>query len=159
MKKTGIERRLYQRYDTEVKLHFHVKYDMETKVKFKILVSNHRGETTHIYSGISKNASVEGLCFVSRKKLRKGDLLFMEVFEPKVKGPVRMEGQVRWSCKLTGKAGEEGEYFTGVRIILVNNELVTDTIYFDKKYKIVWSAVLDSLFGKFSAALRKSRKV
>ncbi len=158
MNKVDIEKRLYPRYDTEVKLHFHVKYDMETKVKFKVLVSNHKGESTHIYSGVSKNASVEGLCFVSKKKLRKGDLLFMEVFEPKVKGPVRMEGQVRWSCKLPGKPGEEGEYFTGVRLILVNNELVTDTIYFDKKYKIVWSVVLDSLFGKFSAALRKSKK-
>jgi hypothetical protein len=151
------ERREYPRYDTEVKIYFHLKYDIQTRVKFKVLVSNHKASDSHKYSGLSKNVSAEGLCFISKKKLEKGDLLFIEVYEPKVKGPVKMEGQVRWSRKLPGKTRAKDAYFTGVRIILVDNKLVSDTIYFDKKYKVMWSTILESLFGNFAATLKKAK--
>ena len=62
MDKFNIERRKYLRYDTEMKVYFRVKYDIETRVKFKVL----KGEPTHKYSGLCKNVSVEGLCFVSQ---------------------------------------------------------------------------------------------
>lgn len=158
MKKTCEERRKYPRYDTEVKIFFHVTYDIKTKVKFKVLVGHHKGLSSHKYSGISQNVSAEGLGFISHKKLEKGDLLFIEVYEPKMRRPVKMEGQVRWSRKLPEKDKGNDLYHTGVRVILVNDKLVADTICFEKKYNVMWSAVLQSVFGSFAAMLRKTKK-
>ena len=156
MRKTGQDRRKYPRYDTEVKIYFHIEYDIKTRVKFRILESGHGREREHKYSGVSKNASAEGLCFESRKKLQQGELLFIEVYEPKVKGPIKMEWEVRWSEKVLRKIKGKAYYDTGVRLFLVNGRSVGDSIYYDKKYKIVWSVVLDSLFGNFAAAIKKT---
>jgi hypothetical protein len=156
MRNSDQDRRRFPRYDTEVKIYFHLEYDIQTKVKFKVLASDHKGPDEHRYSGVSKNASAEGLCFISKKKLKIGDLLFIEVYEPKVKRPVKMEGEVRWSHKVTGPDKRKYLYITGVQLSLVNGKSVADSIYYDKKYKIVWSEVLDSLFGTFAAAIKKS---
>ena len=150
----NIERRKYLRYDTEMKVYFRVKYDMETRVKFKVLEDG----AEHKYSGLCKNVSVEGLCFVSKKKLNVGDLLLLEVYEPIIKGPVVMEGQVRWSRRLPGEDGAEDVYHTGVKLVLVNGKSVPDSIHLDGKYKVAWSIVLDSLFGNFAAMVRKLKK-
>ena len=158
MKKNNIERRKYLRYDTEMKVYFQVKYDIKTRVEFRILEEEWEGLSAHKYSGLCSNVNVEGLCFVSNKKLNKGDLLLLDVYEPIVKGPVRMEGEVRWSQKNPGKAGEKDAFRTGVRLIEVNGKSVADSIYFDRKYKIAWSAVLESLFGNFAAMVRKLKK-
>jgi hypothetical protein len=156
MKKPDQDRRRFPRYDTEVKIYFHLEYDIQTRVKFKVLVSDHKGPSEHKYSGVSRNASAEGLCFISKKKLKAGDLLFIEVYEPKVKGPVKMEGEVRWSHKIPGQDKGKDVYNTGVQLFLVNGKSVADSIHYDKKYKIVWSTVLDSLFGTFAAAMKKA---
>ena len=155
MKKIVSERRKYPRYDTEIKIYFHVKYTLETKVKFEVLEEGHESRHGHKYSGFSKDVSAEGLGFISRKRLEEGDVLYIEVYEPKVKRPVKMEGEVRWSRKLPEKHEGKNIYHTGVRLISVNGKPVVDTIYFDKKYKILWSAVLDAMFGSFAAALKK----
>lgn len=151
MGKSDIERRKYSRYDTELKVYFQVKYDIKTRVEFEVVESTHKDDVAHKYSGLCKNVSVEGLCFVSKKKLEKGDILMIEVFEPAVKNPVRMEGQVRWSERLPGEDEKEGVFHSGIQLISVGGKPVSDSIYFDKKYKIMWSAVLDSLFGTFAA--------
>ncbi|MCM8791249.1 MAG: PilZ domain-containing protein [Candidatus Omnitrophica bacterium] len=158
MANSYIERRKYLRYDTDMKVYFQVKYDIKTRVEFIVLEEEWKSGTVHKYSGLCKNVNVEGMCFVSRKKLNKGDILLLDVYEPIVKGPVRMEGEVRWSKKISGKEGDRGLFRTGVRLISVNGKSVADSIYFDKKYKIVWSAVLESLFGNFAAMLKKLKK-
>jgi hypothetical protein len=151
MKKTGKERRRHTRYDTEMKVYFHVKYDIKTRVKFAII----NGGVAHKYSGLCKNVSVEGLCFVSHKKLNKGDNLLLEVYEPIVKGPVIMDAQVRWCRQLPDDKKKKHMFHAGVRIVSVNGKRVRGTIHKDKEYKVAWSIVLDSLFGSFSAMLRK----
>jgi hypothetical protein len=156
-KKTFKVRRKYPRYDTELKVYFELKYDIETRVEFKVIASTHKENHFHKYSGLSKNVSVEGLCFVSKKKLEKGDVLIIDVYEPKVKGPIVMEGQVRWSKKAPDGAKEKDMFYTGIKLISVNGKLVSDSVYFDKKYNVVWSVVLDSLFGNFSAAIRHTK--
>lgn len=157
MKKAGEERRKYPRYDTEAKIYFHVEYALETKVKFEVLGGRHKVHEGHKYWGLGKDASAEGLGFIAKKKLAKGDLLYIEVYEPKVSAPVVMEGEVRWSKKLPGKHEGKNIYHTGVRVLVVNARSVAESIYFDKRYKIVWSAVLDALFGSFAAARKKAK--
>lgn len=149
----NIERRKYLRYDTDMKVYFRVKYDIKTRVKFKVLEET----DSHKYSGLCKNVSVEGMCFVAKKKLVPGEHLMLEVYEPIVKGPVNMEGEVRWCRKLPEDRGRD-LYHTGVKILEVNGRPVPSTIHLDKKYKVAWSAVLDSLFGNFAAMIRKLKE-
>ena len=98
MPKKNEERRKYSRYGTQMKIYFQVKYDIRTKVEFKVLASANDGEGEN-YSGISKNISVEGLCFISDKQLSKGDLLLINVYAPNTQTPVSMEASVLWSKK------------------------------------------------------------
>ena len=154
MERITSERRRHIRYDTEMKVYFHVKYDIKTRVKFTVI----DGGVVHKYSGLCKNVSAEGLCFVSKKILNKGDLLLIEVYEPIVKGPIIMEARVQWCRQIPDEDKKKHMFHAGVRIISVNGKSVHDTIHMDKEYKVIWSDVLDSLFGSFSAMMRKLKK-
>ena len=158
MAKSAVERRKYTRYDTEMKLYFRVKYDIETKVKFRVLRSGSGKISFHRYSGLCRNVSAEGICFSSRKRLQKGERLLIEVFEPIVKSPVIMEGEVRWSRRDSEGGGRYGPFRTGVCLISVNGLPVADSVHLDKKYRVAWSVVLDSLFGNFAAMVRRLKK-
>lgn len=149
------ERRRYSRYDTEMKIYYQVAYDIKTKIKFKVVNSEKNKISLRKYSGLSKNISVEGLCFVTKKKLNKGDMILLEVYVPNVLTPVRMEGQVQWTKK---QPESKGIYDTGVKLISVDGKLISQSIHFDKKYNIFWDAVLDAVFGSFRKMVRKIKK-
>lgn len=152
------ERRKYSRYNTELEVYFRVKYDITTKVKFRILKNSREGRVTHKYSGLCKNVSAQGLEFVSGKKLRKGDILLLDVYEPVVKHPVKMEGKVCWSRRLPAKTKEKYIFYTGVILLSVMGKPVADSIHFDKEYNVMWSAALESLFGSFAAMVKRIKK-
>ena len=153
MKNITSEQRRHIRYDTELKVYFHVKYDIKTKVKFTII----KGGAARKYSGLCKNVSVDGLCFVSKKKLNTGDLILIEAYEPTVKIPSIMIAQVRWCRQLPDDRKKEHKFRAGVRIMSVNGEPVSGTIHMDKEYKVVWSNLLSSLFGNFANMIKKLR--
>ncbi len=155
------ERRRFVRYDTEMKICFRSHYDIETRVKFKVMASSEKGVVGHKYSGLSRNVSVEGMCFVSNKELKEKDLLLLDVYAPITREPVKMEGQVCWCRKNAGVAGVAGApdtFQTGVRLISVKGKPVDGSIYFDKTYNVTWSMVLDSLFGSFAALVKEIKK-
>lgn len=148
------ERRKYVRFDTEVKINFHVSYLLKTKVRFQL--ENGGKILPPKYPALSRNISVEGLGFSSDKKLKDGDCLYMEVYLPGQAKPVYMEGKVCWSRRTLGK--ERYKYNTGIKLITVSGKPVRASIYYDKKYKVIWSAVLDSVFGSFRKTMQKNRK-
>ena len=158
MKRIEKERRKYQRYDTEIKVYFRVIYDIKTKVRFQIIDDLKQKHAPRKYSGISKNVSVEGLRFVSRKALRRGDILLLKVYTPNVKVPIQMQGEVRWSRKLPQGLEKKNVFNTAVRLTLVNGKSVADSIHFDAGYKVAWSAVLEAVFGGYKAMLRKLKR-
>ncbi len=141
------ERRKYSRFDTELKVYFRVTYDIKTRVKFRILHINEEEHISRRYSGLSKNISAEGLCFVSKKKLGKGDMLLLEVDLPNTRVRIQMEGRVKWSKRLKPKY--TGLFHTGVKLISVDGKPVSDSICYDNEYKVVWSIVLETVFGGF----------
>ena len=149
------EKRKYERYDTEVKIYFHVSFDIKTVVKFVVIGKDKKTAQLKKYPAVSKNVSVEGLCFVAAKNLEKGDILYLEVFLPKQKNPILMEGEVRWSL---ASATAKGKFDTGVRIATIDGRTVADTIYQDDTYHIAWSAVLESVFGNFRRFAEKRLK-
>jgi hypothetical protein len=149
------ERRKYERYGTEAKVYFRVVYEIETKVEFRI-VDGRLGEgVSQKYPAISKNVSVEGLCFTSQKQLEKGDMLYLEVYLPHLKKPICMEGRVRWSQPLPGQK-EKGVFDTGVKLIKVEGKSVMASIYYDEPNRVIWSVVLDSIFGNFRKLTQKN---
>ena len=149
------ERRKYYRYDTEMKIYFQVSYDIRTKVNFQVLDSTKKKGISTKHSGLSKNISAEGLSFVSKRKLELGDILLLEVYAPNVKIPVLMDGEVRWSHKIPQAPKHKDMFHTGVRLISVNGKSVADSIYYDQKYKVDWSIVLESVFGSFKEMVKQ----
>ena len=151
------ERRKYQRYDLETRVHFFIKdFKLVTKVKFRVFDKDRPRSEIREFSGISRNVSVEGLRFTSAKKLKAGDSLFMKVYLPKSKTPIPMVGEVRWSRKISQSSSETGKYNTGVMLLSVNGRSVARSIHIDRKYNEPWSIVLDSVFGSFHKILHKA---
>ena len=151
--KPKIERRRFDRYETQARIFFRVKYDLRTKVSFKV-IENHAEKE---YEGITRNVSVEGLRFTSPKKLKKKDLLYLELYLPRQKKPICMTGEARWCRKFPAKTTRKFTYDTGVRLVTLGQKKIQDTIYFDEKYGVYWSIVLNTVFGSFKEIVRKMR--
>lgn len=154
MRKIGINRRRHPRYNTEMEVYFEVRYDIKIRVEFRVIDGLPEDKDTNKYFGLCNNVSAEGLLIVSKKQLTNGDLLMLEVYDPAAKDPINMEGEVRWCEKCPGPSKEHDMFYAGVQVVSVNGKSVADTVYFDKKYKVVWSAVLESIFGT-CAAIKK----
>lgn len=149
------ERRKYARYDTEAKIYFCVEYDIKTKIKFKIL--DDEGLLARKNAAVSRNVSAEGLSFSANRKLKKGEILYLEVYLPSQKNPITMTGEVRWSHPRSGKLKDSYKFDSGVRLLMVEDKIVSKTIYFDKKHSIYWSVILDYIFGSFSRLVKNKR--
>lgn len=158
MKKPQEERRKYSRYDTGMKVFFQVKYDLKTKVKFQVVSPDKKIRLGPSYEGVSKNISVEGLGFISKKKLQAGDTLMIDIYAPHVNIPVQMQGQVRWCKKIPGDLAHKSMYHTGVKLLKVNSEPVAPSIYFDEQYKVIWSVVLESVFSSFQRMMKQKKE-
>ena len=151
MQKKNEPPRRHDRYDTEVKIHFYVPYDLKTKINFQYKKPPADTSASKSFSGVTKNISAGGLCFVSDYKLERGDYLLIDLFLPNEANPIAMEGEVKWS-----KAKEDGiNFLTGVQIMKVSGKPVEESIYFDQDHQVIWSAVLDQVLGNFAILHKK----
>ena len=148
------DKRKYERYDTKVEIYFRVTYDVMTKVKFQIQNKTGQGSSRK-YAAISRNVSAEGLSFISKKQLSKGDKLYLQVYLPQGKDAVDMEAEVRWSNPVMSKKAQKKLFETGLRVLLVQGESVERSIYYDKAYQIIWSVLLESILGSFRIISQK----
>ena len=149
------EKRKYSRYDTELKIYFKVQYELKTKVKFQIKDKERNKILPQKYIAISKNVGPEGICFSSAKELAAGDQLLLEVYLPAQQDPIVMEGEVRWCKKAPEDSGRINSFDTGVLLAKVAEKEVAASVYFDKENHVVWSAVLDAVFGNFRILAQK----
>ena len=156
---SGRERRRHERYETDVKVEFYVSFDLKTKVDFCVEENVRHGAISRKYSAISRNVSAEGIAFESTKDLNPGDRLYMEVYVPTSKAPIHMEGEVRWCQPMHDPV--EGKkiifYDTGVRIFSVEGSSVEKSLFYDKENCIIWSVVLESIFGSFKQLTLKPK--
>lgn len=143
------ERRRYARYATELEVRYSFVYDIKTLVKFQIKDRQTGQALSRKYSALSKDVSIEGLCFTSGKRLEKGDLLHLEVYVPGAKEPVAMEGSVAWSQAASLEPQDENKFDTGVQLFSVQGKGVPGSVFFDEANKVYWSVVLESIFGSF----------
>jgi len=143
------ERRRYKRYETQLEVRYSFVYDIKTLVKFQVKDKQTGQLLSRKYSALSKDVSVEGLCFTSGKLLEKADLLHLEVYVPGAQKPVAMEGGVIWSKPASWEPQDENKFDTGVRLFSVQEKGVPDSVFFDGANKVYWSVVLESIFGSF----------
>ncbi|OGX09090.1 MAG: hypothetical protein A2Z88_08245 [Omnitrophica WOR_2 bacterium GWA2_47_8] len=153
------DKRKYDRYDTEVKVYFYVNYEVKTKVDYQVLDKKQKKLEHEKHHATTRDVSAQGMCFLSNEKLNKGDWLYLEVYVPKSKKPIPMEGEVRWSENMKEDKKEKSKFYTGVQLKAVNGIPVDASIYFDESYRIVWSAVLESILGNFRKFAQKREKI
>ncbi|MBL7132359.1 MAG: PilZ domain-containing protein [Candidatus Omnitrophica bacterium] len=101
-RKESEERRRYVRVDIATKINFQVKEKVKEKTSPKSLPA------------ISKNLSVEGICFNSEKELTPGTGLQLQMFIPSQAEPLLLEGEVKWSGPIQGKG--KTMFATGVQL-------------------------------------------
>ena len=99
--------------------------------------------------GVCKNISAEGLCFVSRKKLKRGEKLDLKFYISADNPPLHMQGNVRWSKKSLGSQPTQSQFDTGLKLTMIEGRAVHDSIHFDEAYKLYWSDVLELISGKW----------
>ena len=114
-----------------------------------------------MFSAMSRNISVGGLCFVSSRKAKQDDLIHIEIYLPNAKDPIHMIGKVEW-CKPAMRSYEdhlheevEGQpiFEVGTRLLSVDNKSVDESIHHDAVYDVDWSIVLESVFGNYRALM------
>ncbi len=158
MNSTGKDKRQAERYDMEAKIFFQVTYDIRTKVRFQIIDDYEEKIPFRKYFAFSRNVCAGGICFTSEKKLEKGDHLYLEVYLPQSENPVKMEGEVRWSETTTSDQKKSSQFDSGVKLKAVEGKSVIQSIYYDDSNKIIWSAVLESMFGTFRIMKQRRRE-
>jgi len=158
MEKDRKNRRKYDRYETDLKIQFSVSFDVETKIDYRVKSRDAEKYPPQKYHALSRNVSAEGLCFTSKRKLNHGDQVLVEIFLPLSEAPIPMEGEVRWSRLFEHQPDSGGPlYETGILLEKVDGRPVKESIFTDRENRIVWSTVLESVFGSFKH-LARSRK-
>jgi Tfp pilus assembly protein PilZ len=107
--KKSIEKRRYLRLEIAAK----IKVSRKTKALNK----------SKAISALSKNFSIDGICFTSEKKMEKGTPVNIDIFLELRKKPLRLGGKVVWSSPVR-KLGKKNLFDTGVKLftILKGNE-------------------------------------
>ncbi len=123
-KKAGIERRKYVRLDAGVKVNC-------------ITVKGQRNKI----SAVTKNISVQGICFNSKKKLIADTLIEIQIRIPGYSKPIRLEGKVVW-CKTV-----ESEKFGGLPTFDIGIRLIDIDKSDESKF---FMYVLDKVVEKYS---------
>jgi c-di-GMP-binding flagellar brake protein YcgR len=104
--KLFIERRKYVRFNADSKINIAVKKGKEKK------------PSDAKFAATARNLSVEGLCFKSKKKFDRGQLIRLEITLPSYSKPLHLEGKVSWSHALRKKS-EKGFFDTGIKLFTV----------------------------------------
>ena len=145
------DKRKFDRVPVGTDVFFQLSVDVKTQVNFQIIDRELNRPLSRKYLALSKNVSIEGVCFSSLKKLEEGELLVVEIVSPASKQPVQMKGQVRWSRKLTPPEFDDNKFDTGVKILEINGRPIDATYTRDAEKKVVWSGVLEAVMGSFKA--------
>lgn len=145
-------KRQHDRYSTDVKIHFYIPYDLKTKVDFQIEDGQGGLTSSKRYQGSTINISAGGLCFESNVELDASTPLYIELSLPTDEKIIPMEGRVCWSKEI-----EDGHnYQSGVQLTKICGKKVDESIYFDEKYNVIWSEVLEDVLGSFAKLHKKN---
>ena len=96
----------------------YVRFNVKTEVKFQAQ-QKYQGQTpSENVSAITKNLSVEGVCFLTDKALDPGNMLKLEIVVPDQPEVLHLRGEVMWSIPVSLPDGKQG-YETGVKLFTI----------------------------------------
>ncbi len=142
------------RYVTDVKVNFVLPFEIRAEVDFGMEQGGKEGHV-HKYVGFSRNISAQGLCFESNVEVPPGTALWLELHLPDTEKIIYMHGEVRWTQLVTVTPQTPKAFLTGVQIRIVDGIEVEQTVYFDQKYHVMWSELLEHVLGGFAKAHKK----
>lgn len=149
-------RRTYERFDKQAKAFFYFHYDLNSKLDVQRVIE---GTTDQIekYPATSRNVSAQGLCFRSLHQLNQGNHLQLDMYLTGDKEPIHLEGEVCW-CQAANSVSPQGFFDTGIRLLSINGLPVAETIHYDQTYHLIWSNVLDIIFGDIRKMSQKAKR-
>ena len=99
----------------------YVRCPVEAKVTFQFTEKGQEQPSFGTVKAISKDLSVEGICFISNKQVPPSSRLKLEIVLSPDQQPVKLEGDVKWSRPVSPQKGQE-LFSTGVRLFTVGSE-------------------------------------
>jgi len=106
-KKQQEERRKYVRLNVANEVNFRVR-DKKTAEPLKAKTP-----------GVSKDISMEGICFSTEKQLEPGTKLDLEIMLSSESEPLILKGEVKWSRPLEAQANLKAMFETGVQLLTI----------------------------------------
>ena len=113
-KKQQEERRKYIRLNVANEVNFRVR-DKKTPACRQAGTGPLKAKT----SGVSKDISMEGICFSTEKQLESGTKLDLEIMLPSGSEPLILKGEVKWSRLLEAEANAKAMFDTGVQLLVI----------------------------------------
>ncbi|MBL7084588.1 MAG: PilZ domain-containing protein [Candidatus Omnitrophica bacterium] len=120
----------------------YVRLNVNTKVNF--MVKGEKDVSRENLSGLSKNISIEGICFTSKQQLKPGANLQLEIFFPSDPEPLLLRGEVKWCWPIEAPEGKDSVSF-GIGVKLYTLKKTDENRYM--RY------VLDKMMERFSRYL------
>ena len=94
----------------------YVRIDVAAKVIFRVKPKDKGGASPESTSAVSKNLSVEGICFTSEQHLAPGTNLELQVVFFSDPEPLILNGEVKWSRLTQGAGRPEAMFDIGVEL-------------------------------------------
>ncbi len=99
----------------------YLRFNSESKINFQVQKKGRNQTLSEKTSAITRNLSIEGICFICEKNLTPGDIIKLEIVLPSQSQPLHLEGQVQWVGSL--KPTENIEVFeAGVKLFTFKEE-------------------------------------
>jgi Tfp pilus assembly protein PilZ len=151
------EKRRYKRHRTLRQKDYDFAYSVETRMECEI--EDEKKNPDHSkFNAYTQNLSAEGMCFVSEQKLTKGTPVHLSLFLPDCDEMVDMEGHVKWSLEKQAEQDHKKIFATGIQLDEVNGQLVSESIHYDELFRLQWSVVLESVFGRYRLFIDQKKK-
>lgn len=97
----------------------YLRFNAESKIDVKIREVSGEEKPSSAIEAITKNLSVEGIRFKSKKKLKPGAVVKLEITIPLYKSPLHLEGKVIWSKQLEDEKDKD-IFDTGVKLFTLD---------------------------------------
>lgn len=94
----------------------YARLNIETKVSFRVKPKKQAEAPLASVSGVSRNISVEGICFRAHRQLAIGSELELEISIPSEPEPLLLKGEVKWSHPIQPKEKGKVAFDTGVKL-------------------------------------------
>ena len=147
------DKRQAPRYEKHVPVGLDFLYNAATELKYEV----EENPQIEKYAGVSKNIGATGLCLTTHHRLKKGQHLHLEVYLPKGREPIRMDGEVCW-CGRSSASDTQVLFDAGIKLATVEGEPVEASVHMDQAHHVLWSNVLESVFGTFRILVQEQGK-